>query len=130
MSLQQANQTLDETKANVRVLRGELEKSQVRERKTAEATEAERRVARENVAKLEGVTERADREHTLFRERTEGRLEQLRLAAEEARENAFQVCVRACSGRSCVWWPIKLQCLYRINQNMHFFFRIARSVPV
>lgn len=95
MSLQQANRALDVTKADVRVLRGELEDAQFREREAAEATEAERRVATENVAKLECVIERADREHALFRERTEGRLEQLRIAVEETRENASQVCLRA-----------------------------------
>lgn len=92
-SLRQANQRFKTTKTEVGFLRSELETARVRERKAVEAAEAEKRRAEESVAKLEGALDRADREHVLFREQTEGVLEQLRLAVQVEQENASQVCV-------------------------------------
>lgn len=78
----------------VEVLRGELARARVREREMAGAVEEERQTARKKVAELEGVIDRTDREHALFRERTELRLERLRVAVEEEdEENGSQVCV-------------------------------------
>lgn len=90
--LREAKQKLRESRAEVKSLRDELERAQVRERKAVDAAEEERRAGREKVAELEGVVDKADREHALVRERTEERLERLKLVVEEEeQEDGLQV---------------------------------------
>lgn len=83
---------MDKAREEVDTLRCQLAQALARERETAEAVEGERRVARQKIAELEDAIAESKREGALLRERTEGRLEKLRLAAEEEEEeNGFQV---------------------------------------
>ncbi|CAN0055769.1 unnamed protein product [Ectocarpus sp. 12 AP-2014] len=90
-TLHEAKQSLDQAREEVDTLRCQLAQALARERETAEAVEDERRVARQKIAELEDTIAESKREGALLRERTEGRLEKLRLAAEEEeKENDSQ----------------------------------------
>ncbi|CAM9932857.1 unnamed protein product [Ectocarpus sp. 6 AP-2014] len=90
-TLHGAKQSLDQAREEVDTLRCQLAQALARERETAEAVEDERRVARQRIAELEDAIAVSKREGALLRERTEGRLEKLRLAAEaEEEENDSQ----------------------------------------
>ncbi|CAM9186817.1 unnamed protein product [Ectocarpus sp. 4 AP-2014] len=85
-TLHGAKQSLDQAREEVDTLHCQLAQALARERETAEAVKDERRVARQKIATLEGAMAESKREGALLRERTEGRLEKLRLAAEEEEE--------------------------------------------
>lgn len=77
-------------------LRNELDVARDQERSAAEAADKEREASRRKIVELESAATTANREHTLFKERTEERLERLRIAVEdEERENGSQVCEAA-----------------------------------
>lgn len=91
--LQEADQALDSSRAEVEALRRGLDRARAREREAVGAVEEERQAALGKIAELENVIERSEREHAVVRERMEGRLELLRSAMEEEeQENASQVC--------------------------------------
>ncbi|CBN80172.1 hypothetical protein Esi_0116_0046 [Ectocarpus siliculosus] len=85
-TLHGAKQSLDQAREEVDTLRCQLAQALARERETAEAVEDERRVAGQRIAELEDAIAESKREGALLRERTEGRLEKLRLAAEAEEE--------------------------------------------
>lgn len=90
---------MDQVREEVDTLRRQLAQALAREKETAEAIEDERRAAGQKIAELEDAIVESKREGALLRERTEGRLEKLRLAAEEEEEeNGSQVFMRV------LWW--------------------------
>lgn len=102
-TLHGAKQSLDQAREEVDTLRCQLAQALARERETAEVVEDERRVARQKIAELEDAIAESKREGALLRERTEGRLEKLRLVAEEEEEeNDFQVFMRVIRWRNAV----------------------------
>lgn len=87
-ALRDAERVVADAKKEVKFLHLELERS-----RTTEATSrGVRRAAEEKAAELQGVAERAEREHALFRERAESRLGLIQLAFdEEEKESGTQV---------------------------------------
>lgn len=90
--LHEARKALETTRGEVENLHRELGRALAREREASAAVEEERRASREKIVELEGAIEKSEAEHALLQERTEGRLEVLKLAAEaEEQENDPQV---------------------------------------